>query len=369
MRIIIAGGGTGGHLFPGIAIAQKFVSKNPETGILFVGAGNSFEKTTVAKAGFNHKRITVEGIKGRGITKQLISAFKIPKGMFESLTILKSFKPNLVFGVGSYSSGPIIFMAWLLGIKIALHEQNILPGITNRMLSRFADRIYISFEKTIKLAQAKKIIFSGNPLRKEITDIAKKNIADYGHNKSTFNILIIGGSQGAHSINMAIIEALSYIKNKESLFFVHQTGSLDEETVAKAYEQNKTNGDVKPFFDDMAIKYSQADLIICRAGATTVAEITVIGRGAIYIPYPYAANDHQTQNAQALCDAGAAEMIAEKDLSGKILAEKIEYFSENPKELYKMATLSKTFGMPDAAAVIVNDCYQMLDPNGGNKHV
>lgn len=361
MRIIIAGGGTGGHLFPGIAIAQECISKYPDTSILFTGTGNSFEKITLAKAGFNHKTITVEGIKGRTIAKQLIAAFKIPKGIFDSIKILKTFKPNLVFGVGSYSSGPVLLMAWLLGIKIALHEQNILPGITNRMLSYFADRIYVSFEKTKKLAHPEKVFVSGNPLRKEITDIAEKNITDYGLSKKAFTVLILGGSQGAHSINMAIIDALSNIKNKEGFLFVHQTGSSDTETVAKAYAQHKISCDVKPFFDDMATKYSQADLIICRAGATTVAEITVIGRGAIFVPYPFAANDHQTQNAKALCDAGAAKMITEKDLTGKILAEKIEYFSENKQELSKMASLAKTFGKPDAAAVIINDCYKMFN--------
>lgn len=361
MRIIIAGGGTGGHLFPGIAIAQEFISKNPETRILFVGTGNFFEKTTLAKTGFNHKSITVEGIKGRGITKQLMSVFKIPKGMFESFKILKKYNPNLVFGVGSYSSGPVIIMAWALGIKIALHEQNILSGITNRMLSYFADRIYVSFEKTKKLAHPEKIIVSGNPLRKEITDIVKKNITDYGRSENSFAVLILGGSQGAHSINMALIDALPYIKDKERFFFVHQTGSSDAETVAKAYARYKIFCDVKPFFDDMAIKYSKADLIICRAGATTVAEITAIGRGAIFVPYPFAANDHQSQNAQALCDVGAAEMITEKDLTGKILAEKIEYFSHNTQELDKMASLAKILGKPDAAAIIVNDCYKMFD--------
>ncbi len=360
MRIIIAGGGTGGHLFPGIAIAEEFISKYPETEILFVGTGNYFEKATISKAGFNHKSITVEGIKGRGIIRQLISVFKIPKGIFESLKILKSFKPNLVFGVGSYSSGPVIIMAWMLGIKIALHEQNILSGITNRILSHFADRIYVSFENTKKLDNPKKIIVSGNPLRKEITDIAKKAIADHEPGKIPFTVLILGGSQGAHSINMALIDALSHVKNKERYLFVHQTGASDAQSVANAYERYKILCDVKPFFDDMAKQYSQADLIICRAGATTVAEITAIGRGAIYIPYPFAANDHQTQNAKALCDAGAAVVITERDLTGKILADKIEYFLENTQELGNMASVAKTFGKPDAAAFIANDCYQMF---------
>ena len=176
LRVIIAGGGTGGHLFPGIAIAQAFTGKNSGSEILFVGAGNRFEKTTVEKAGFNHRSIPVEGIKGRGYLKQLRSVFKIPKGMFESYKIIRDFKPDLVVGVGSYSSGPLVIMARLLRVKTALHEQNIIPGITNRILSRFADRVYVSFEETKKRLCPQKALLSGNPLRREIIDAAGKNL-------------------------------------------------------------------------------------------------------------------------------------------------------------------------------------------------
>ncbi|MDQ1331432.1 MAG: UDP-N-acetylglucosamine--N-acetylmuramyl-(pentapeptide) pyrophosphoryl-undecaprenol, partial [Thermodesulfobacteriota bacterium] len=172
MRVIIAGGGTGGHLFPGIAIAVEFIAKDPGSRILFVGTGNPFEKSTVGKAGFDHKSITVEGIKGRGLFKMMKSLFIIPKGMFESFKIIKDFNPHIVVGVGGYSAGPVILTAWLLGFKTALHEQNILPGITNRILSRFADRIFVSFERTKLTAAPGKILVAGNPLRREILDAA-----------------------------------------------------------------------------------------------------------------------------------------------------------------------------------------------------
>jgi UDP-N-acetylglucosamine--N-acetylmuramyl-(pentapeptide) pyrophosphoryl-undecaprenol N-acetylglucosamine transferase len=365
MRVIIAGGGTGGHLFPGIAIAVEFIAKDPGSRILFVGTGNPFEKSTVGKAGFDHKSITVEGIKGRGLFKMMKSLFIIPKGMFESFKIIKDFNPHIVVGVGGYSAGPVILTAWLLGFKTALHEQNILPGITNRILARFADRIFVSFERTKLTAAPGKILVAGNPLRREIldaaTDAAKADTVTGSGAEKPFTVLVLGGSQGAHSINMAIGDALLHIKAKEKYLFVHQTGASDEKSVAGFYAQSGIPGVVKPFFDDMAKRYGQADLIICRAGATTIAEVTAIGRGAIFIPYPFAADDHQTKNARALSDAGAAIIMREADLNGKMLAERIEYFAGHTPELNKMASAAKKFSRPDAAEIIVNDCYEIVN--------
>lgn len=361
-RVIIAGGGTGGHLFPGIAIAQAFIGKEPSSRILFVGAGNAFETTTVKKAGFDHRSIPVEGIKGRGYLKQIKSVLKIPKSMLESLNIIRDFKPDMVIGVGSYSSGPVVFTARLLGVKTALHEQNIIPGITNRILSRFADRIYVSFEETKKRLSPARAILTGNPLRKEIIDASDNNFpAGTPNSGSHFNIMILGGSQGAHKINTAVTEALTLLTNKDKYFFTHQTGNQDEEYVAGAYKKSGIPCEVKPFFEDMGRRYREADLIICRAGAMTVSEITAIGLGAIFIPYPYAADDHQTLNARFLSDSGAADMIQEKDLTAKILSEKIEYYAEHPEELYKMASAAKKFGRPDAARFIVNDFYKIVN--------
>ena len=364
MRVIIAGGGTGGHLFPGIAIAMEFVAKDPGSSILFVGTGNLFEKSTVGKAGFDHKSITAEGIKGRGFLKMMRSLFKIPKGLFESFKIIKGFNPHIVVGVGGYSAGPVILTAWLLGVKTAIHEQNIIPGITNRILAHFAGRIYVSFEGTKLPAAFEKTLVAGNPVRREILDTAK-DAAEAGivtgpGSKKPFTVLVVGGSQGAHSINMAIGEALTYIKAKEKYLFVHQTGASDEKRVAGFYTQHGIPCIVKPFFDDMAKRYSQADLIICRAGATTVAEVTAMGLGAIFIPFPFAADNHQAKNARALSDAGAAEMIIETDLNGKMLAERIEYFAGHAGELHEMASAAKKFSRPDAAEIIVNDCYEIV---------
>ena len=363
LRVVIAGGGTGGHLFPGIAVAQEFLAKNAENSVLFVGTGKPFEISILSETGFAHRRITAEGFKGRGVWHQLVSIAKVPKGIIESMLILKGFKPHLVIGVGGYSAGPLVMGARLLGIKIVLHEQNILPGITNRILSRFADRIYVSFAETIIGVTAKKIRFTGNPVRKEIVQCAamfRNKDIQASKKEKKFTIMILGGSQGAHSINMALLEALEYLENRENIFFVHQTGAQDETQVKQRYEKHGIENDTRAFFKDMAHQYQSADLIICRAGATTVAEIKAIGKGVIFIPFPFAADNHQVLNARSLEKVGAAEMILEKDLSGKVLAERINYYVQRPEALQQMALRSRELGRVDAAGMIVDDCYDLI---------
>jgi UDP-N-acetylglucosamine--N-acetylmuramyl-(pentapeptide) pyrophosphoryl-undecaprenol N-acetylglucosamine transferase len=360
-RIVIAGGGTGGHLFPGIAIAEAFIKRNPENRVIFISTGRPFEVSVLEEKKFPLKTITVEGIKGRGIINQIISVSKIPKGLLESMFILKDFRPHLVIGVGSYSAGPVVLGAWLMGIKIVLHEQNILPGITNRILSYLADRIYVSFKDTQADFNPKKVCFTGNPVRNEILffEMEKSEISGSFQGKP-ITILIIGGSQGAHSINMAVVDALKFLREKDSFFFIHQTGAADEEEVKNAYREDGITSTVKSFFNDMGQQYRNADLVICRAGATTVAELTAIGKGALLIPYPFAADDHQVLNAKILSEAGAAEIILQKELSGRSLAMKIEHYSSNCKALSNMALKAKKLGRPDAAEVIVDDCYRLM---------
>ena len=362
LRIVVAGGGTGGHLFPGIAVAREFRNRNSESTVLFISSGNPFEKKALSNAGFELEKITVAGIKGRGLWNQAQSVIKLPKGIIESTRILKRFNPDLILGLGSYSAGPAVMAAWILRKPIVLHEQNIIPGITNRILARFADRIYISFEDTQSHFRPEKIQWTGNPVRRDILNCL--NGHSHRHQgisvKPPFTILIIGGSQGAHNINTAVMEALPAIKHKEALHFIHQTGSADEKEVKQTYDRVGIAATVRSFFDDMAPNYQAADLIVCRAGATTVAEITSVGKAALFIPYPFAANDHQALNATALVNHGAAEMIIEKDLNGKSLAGKIETFLMNPQSLNEMAAKARIFGRPDAAQNIVDDCYRLL---------
>lgn len=362
--VLITGGGTGGHLFPGIAIAESLIEKDKNTGILFVSTGNPFEKEILSKKRFSLKAIDVEGIKGRGVMAKLKSLLKIPKAFMASIAILKEFQPAIVIGMGGYSSGPVALAAWVMGIRVVLHEQNIRPGITNRLLSRIADRIYVSFHGTKLISHPEKMRIVGNPVRKELLESAgvlnehEKHLNQTGKKRMT--IVILGGSQGAHSINMAVVEALPYLTSKDNYRFIHQTGVADEAIVKDAYERCSIPGVVQSFFHDMADLYRQADLLICRAGATTVAEVTSIGKSVIFIPYPYAADNHQVLNAKALADEGAAEMIEEKALSGKKLAERINVLAEDPGRMDEMKRNSKKFGHPDAAEEIIKDIYSLI---------
>ena len=361
LRVVMAGGGTGGHLFPGLAIAQEFMARNKRNTVLFVSTGNPLERSVLNETDFKLETITAEGIKGRGLWNQAKSALKIPRGIIESLRILKEYQPDLTVGLGSYAAGPVVIGAWLMRTKIVLHEQNILPGITNRILARFADRIYISFDDTKTRFDPQKIRLTGNPVREELLKHDEGNSHDVAADSKSFCVLIIGGSQGAHRINMTVIETLSHLDQKEKLFFIHQTGEADEQTVKAAYQQVGIAARVQSFFRHMAPLYQQADLIICRAGATTVAEVTALGKAVIFIPFPFAADNHQALNADTLAREGAAEMILEKDLNVGNLGQKIEYYASHPEALKTMATKAGQLGHPAAAKQIVDDCYELVE--------
>lgn len=363
LKIVIAGGVTGGHLFPGIAVAQEFMSKDSANRVLFMSLGNPLERKALKQSGFELVTIPVSGIKGRGGKDQIMSVLSLPGSIFTAMRHLKHFKPNLVIGMGGYSAGPVAAAAWMLGTRVVIHEQNILPGITNRILSRIASRIYVSFEQSLAGFDRRKVRFSGNPVRHEFiqTDREKEAVSEYGRkDKDAFVVFIVGGSQGAHGINMAMVDALDHIKDKGRYFFIHQTGTGDVETVKNAYMRKGFKADVRAFINDMAQQYKNADLVICRSGATTVAEITALGKSTIFIPFPHAADNHQALNAKSMVDAGAAEMILEGVLEGKLLARRIEHYAANPEIVLNMGNLAKKHGKPDAAAFIVNDCYSLL---------
>jgi UDP-N-acetylglucosamine--N-acetylmuramyl-(pentapeptide) pyrophosphoryl-undecaprenol N-acetylglucosamine transferase len=363
LRIVMAGGGTGGHLFPAIAMAEAFLEKNPENELLFVSTGKEFERSVLAEHGFRLACITAEGIKGKGFRHQLRALIRFPKGMMEAFKILSAFNPDLVVGVGSYASGPLIFVAWVLCIPIVLHEQNILPGITNRVLFPLAARVHVSFPNTRFNSRSSKIRFSGNPVRKDIRKCAVQ-FGDSGRcagsGQRPFTVGIVGGSQGAHAINLAMMEALPLLKS-DGYHFIHQTGAADLEMVQDAYRRNGISGTVQAFFRDMTKCYQQADVMICRSGATTVAEITALGKPAILIPFPYASDNHQELNARSIVQSQAAEMILENGLTGNVLAERIRWLASNPEVLSQMALWSRNLGNPFAAETIVEDSYALVE--------
>ena len=365
LRIAMAGGGTGGHLFPGIAIAQEFMRRDLQNEIIFISTGNPLERRILSKLSFALERITVEGMKGRGWWNQFKSICKLPKGLFDAFRILRRFKPHLIIGLGSYSAGPVVLAARLLGLKVVLCEQNLLPGITNRFLSRLADMIFISFEESKSHFASNNVRFTGNPVRQDILQDDKSQSSKDALERAPkpFTVLIIGGSQGAHRINETVSKALNLLHRQEDLYFIHQTGATDENMVREAYSQHGVPSIVQAFFDNMAEHYQDADLIICRAGATTVAEITALGKASLFIPFPYAADDHQALNAGSLTKNGAAEMILEKDLTAEVLAEKIDHYAKHPEALAKMAQRARSFGNPNAAQDIVDHCYRLLAQN------
>jgi UDP-N-acetylglucosamine--N-acetylmuramyl-(pentapeptide) pyrophosphoryl-undecaprenol N-acetylglucosamine transferase len=367
LRIVMAGGGTGGHLFPAIAIAESFLEKNPRNTVLFVSTGRAFEKSVLAGHGFRLECITAEGIKGKGIRHQLRALSMLPKGVMEAMKILRKFAPDLVIGVGSYASGPLILAAWILRIPIVLHEQNIQPGITNRILFPLAARVHVSFPNTRFRTQSPKILFSGNPIRKKIQACAIRSISPEPGVRRPFTIGIIGGSQGAHAINLAVIEALPRLKD-HGCHFIHQTGQPDLQMVQDAYRRHGISSVVQSFFQDMTDCYQQTDLMICRSGATTVAEIMAIGKPAILIPFPYASDNHQELNARRLVQSQAAEMILESDLTGSALAKRILFLASNPELLDQRAFRARQLGKPFAARTITDDCYELVrmkDPGDG----
>ena len=367
LRIVITGGVTGGHLFPGVALAEEFLSRDPRNQVRFMSIGNALERNVLGRKGFDLAPVEAIGIKGKGIFNLVRSISKLPGGLWRSIQLLREFDPHIVVCVGSFAAGPATFGAWLLRKKIVLCEQNILPGITNRILSRFADRIYVSFEDTGQKFDPTKVRYFGNPIRSEMLAGLKEKTGSSAPaaGPGPFTILIAGGSQGAHSINMSVIEALSLMENKEHYRFVHQTGRQDENMVRHAYELYGGNALVQAFFDDMAQQYDQADLVICRSGATTVAELTAMGKPAIFIPFPHAADNHQFLNARSLVMAGAADMISEPDLTGKLLAEKITHYATNREVLADVAQKARLFGHPEASGRIVNDCYELLKGGPG----
>jgi UDP-N-acetylglucosamine--N-acetylmuramyl-(pentapeptide) pyrophosphoryl-undecaprenol N-acetylglucosamine transferase len=358
-RMIIAGGGTGGHLFPGIAVAQAFLAHNLDNQVLFVNAGRPLEVSVLNRLGWPFETIPIEGLKGRGIWNQLRAAVKIPWAVWRSIRIIQSFSPHMVIGVGGYSAGPVVLAAWIMRLPTALHEQNQLPGLTNRLLRRIVDRIYLTFDDPDRRFAAHKTLITGNPVRDEF--IMLGGGAEAAKMADEFHLLILGGSQGAHAINQGMVDAAARLAELPGLHVVHQTGHEDETWVAEAYRMAGVPATVRPFFDDMAERYRQADLVVCRAGATTVAEITVLGRAAIFVPFPFAADDHQTRNAQALVDAGAAQMIRQAALTGGVLTDAIEACMRDRARLSAMAAKALSMGRPEAALNIVRDIYELLE--------
>ncbi len=351
MRLIIAGGGTGGHLFPGIAVAEEFLARGAENEVLFVGTERGIEARLLPKLGYRLELISASGMKGLGTARKLMSAGRLLYGYAQSRKILKEFRPDLVLGVGGYASAPIVLAARGMGIRRFIHEQNAAPGLTNKVLGRFVDGVFISMEESASFFPKKITQMTGNPIRKEILWGFQERVRSAG---DSFSVLVFGGSAGAQRVNSALLEALPHLAGvKQRLRITHQTGEKDVARVRAGYQGQGVRAQVLSFIDDMSAAYGAADLVICRAGATTIAEITACGKGCIFIPYPYAADDHQRKNAESLVRRGAGRMILEEDLTGERLAAEIVDLMEHPGEVYQMEQAARGLAQLDAAQAIV----------------
>lgn len=357
MRVMIAGGGTGGHLFPGIALAEELVTRHHRNDVVFVGTERGLEARVVPAAGFKLETIKAQGLKGMSPLKLLKSLFVLPAAFVQSWSILKKYKPDIVVGVGGYSSGPVVMAAWMQGIPTALQEQNALPGMTNKILGRFVNAAFVAFEEAKKFFPAQKVQLTGNPIRRALMDnYLRSSVA---HDR--FTVLCFGGSLGARTINTRMMEALDFLGDlKDQVHFVHQTGKNAPEEVRKAYVEKGFSAEVLEFIEDMSKAYARAELIVCRAGATTLSELTVCKKASILIPYPYATDDHQAKNAQALVDAGAAVMFRESDLTGENLAKEIRALISDPERRRRMEKKAGLLGRPEAAKELADVCVQMM---------
>lgn len=356
MRVLIAGGGTGGHLFPGIALAEEVVTRHPKNDVVFIGTDRGLEARVVPQNGFVFEAIKSRGLKGMGVVKLLLGLLTLPLSFFSALRLLRKYRPDVVVGVGGYSSGPVVLSAWLLRIPTAIQEQNALPGLTNKVLGKFVDAVFVCFEEAIPFFPYKRAHVLGNPIRRKLLEnFLRSKIAH-----ETFTLLIFGGSLGARGLNQRVLDALPFLEDlKGKIVITHQTGKNDLETVKQGYAARAFPADVREFIDDMATAYLGADLVVCRAGATTLAELTCCKKPSILVPFPFATDDHQAVNAKALVDAGAAVMFREGELTGEKLAATIRELMNDPARLTKMEKAAGNLGRPEAAREIADVLQQL----------
>jgi UDP-N-acetylglucosamine--N-acetylmuramyl-(pentapeptide) pyrophosphoryl-undecaprenol N-acetylglucosamine transferase len=369
MKVIIAGGGTGGHLYPGIAVAEEFMDRTKNTGdrilrndIVFVGTAYGIEARVIPREGYPIRFLKAEGLVGKSLFKKIKAIIIFLLSIFGAYRIVRSVRPDIVIGAGGYASAGMVITSHFKSIPTLILEQNSVPGFANKFLGRFADAIAVTYQESISFFPHEKTYLTGNPVRKQILiKDEKKAYALFPLEKGKFTIFVFGGSSGARSINYSMTESLNYLLDlRQNIQFLHQTGERDCETVKEAYRRLGFNGIVVPFIYQMAEAYTLADIVICRSGATTLSEITAVGKPAILIPYPYAASNHQEYNARKLEDMGAAKMMLDRELNGEALAGAIREFYSNEKLRKETQRAAAAFGRVDAAERIVDIAMSLI---------
>ncbi len=360
IKIMFTGGKTGGHVFPAIAMAKEFKKRFPHSQICFVGTKEGMEAKIVPQYGFELLFIQTKGLSRRSYLSNLLLGFYLLKGFYQAYTTLNRRKPNLVVGTGGYVSFPVVFVAGLKRIPVMLQEQNSYPGISTRFLAHFADKVCLSYADSLKYFRtSEKIRMIGNPIRVDIT-LKERNqaIKKFGLVEGTKTVFVFGGSQGAHSINLAILKCLDLLNPGWQILW--QTGESDYSEISSKVKEKEFKCVVLPFIEDMGSAYAASDIVVSRAGALTLAEITACGKPSILIPFPFATADHQRYNAEALQKQEAARMILQKDLTPEMLAQEIDALLSNEERLSNMAKQSKKMGRPEATSLLVDEMEKLL---------
>jgi UDP-N-acetylglucosamine--N-acetylmuramyl-(pentapeptide) pyrophosphoryl-undecaprenol N-acetylglucosamine transferase len=348
-RVLLCGAGTGGHLYPGIAVAQELRRRRPEAHVVFAGTGRALETREVARHGFDHAEVRSAGLKRKSVGALVRGLALLPLSVWDAWRVLSRVRPDLVIGLGGYSSGAVVLMAACRGTPTLLLEQNALPGMTNRLLARVVTAAAVSHDAALPYFRGKAFV-SGNPVRVGFFESTPES-----RTGGRARLLVIGGSQGAHAINVAMIDAArAFASRAGTLAVTHQTGERDCAEVRHAYELARLEARVEPFFEEMVELMGEADLVVCRAGATTLAELASVGRPALLIPLPGAADDHQRVNAQVLARHGAGELLPQPELSGETLAARVLALIDDGPRRLRMAEAARTLASPDAARLIVD---------------
>ncbi len=348
MKVLIAAGGTGGHIYPGIAVAKEILARDESSEVLFVGTSRGLETRIVPDNGFQLSLIHSAGLKNVGLVGKVKGLAVLPQSFFEARRILREFSPDVVVGAGGYVSGPMLMTAHFMTYPTLVMDSNALPGFTNRRLARFVDKAALTFDEALQYFGNKGVV-TGNPVRGEFFDVPTREP------NSPVRILIFGGSQGARAINNAMMAALPFLKESGIAFEItHQTGDADLEKVRGAYAENAIDADIRPYISNMVEEFDRADVIISRAGATTCAEVAAAGKASIMVPLPSAADDHQRKNAEAMQKHGAVRVILQVNLSGERLANELKELIGDPQTIVKMGVAARTISRPDAAKATVD---------------
>ncbi|MSO29408.1 MAG: undecaprenyldiphospho-muramoylpentapeptide beta-N-acetylglucosaminyltransferase [Acidobacteria bacterium] len=353
LSVLIAGGGTGGHLYPGIAVARELMSQVPDAQVTFVGTAAGIEARVVPREGFTLDVIRSAGLKGKSLQSVARGVALLPISALDAAQVISKRRPSIVIGVGGYSSGPVVLLSALRGIPTLLMEQNAMPGITNRLLSPVVNAVAVTYQESARFFGGKSFV-SGNPVRPEFF----QNEGAHGHDNQppgAARVLVFGGSQGAHAINMAMVEAASRLAAAATrMAITHQTGERDLEVVRDGYRRAGLEARVEPFLFSMDREMKSADVVVCRAGATTLAELAAAGTASILIPLPTATDDHQRKNALALVSQGAAQMVEQRELTGDRLSSEIVALVDDPERRRRLSDAARRLARPDAAKTIVD---------------